>query len=157
METIRSFETLTNEEIVGVVDLLAVYTTLNRAENGILDGGIMSFRKIEAKMFDQSDGIMVRITCSEFLESEKEVLGFILEDGHDDVYIRPINRQVFVKEYIDEIGITADFGSIHQPLKKVYMFFAETLQMWNLGELELTVNECLKDDDWSVIDQQIAD
>jgi hypothetical protein len=156
MERIRSFETLTNEEIVGVVDLLAVYTTLHRPEKGILDGGIMHYRKIEAKMFDESDGIMIRITCSEF-ESEKEVLGIILEDGYDDVFIRPINRQTFIQEYIDKIGVTGDFAKIHQPLKKVYMYFAETLQMWNLGELELTVNENLKDDDWSVIDEQIAD
>jgi hypothetical protein len=154
---IRDLTTLSNDEIVSIVDLLVNCSRLRVDGVPLMESGDMSYRKIEAKIADAHDGIIIRVTYSEFLEGDKDVVAFIIEDGGDDVFILPVNRAKFIKEYVDTIGVNVDFSSIDQQLKKTYMYFAETLQLWNLGDLELAVNELLKEDEWCVIDQQIAD
>jgi len=154
---IRPLETLTNDEIIGLVDTLVNCSRLKIDGVPLMESGDMSYRKIEAKQADYHDGIIIRVTHSELLEGEKAVVAFIIENGVNDVFIIPVNRTKFVKQYVEEIGPTYDFSLIDQPLRKVYMYFAETLQLWNLGDFEFAVNPLLIKKNWNVIDQQIAD
>jgi hypothetical protein len=156
MKKIRGLTTLTNEEIIGLVNLLIPSSRLRIEGASIIDDGDMSYRKIEAKLPQSHIGIIIRVTHSEEIDSEKEVTAFIVEEGLEDISIIPVNRTKFEKWYVNLIGITYDFSIIEQSCRKIYMYFAENLQLWNLSDIEVEVNKEISDV-WYTVDERLAD
>jgi hypothetical protein len=156
MKKIRGLTTLTNEEIIGLVNLLIPSSRLRTEGASIIDDGDMAYRKIEVKLPQSHRGILIKVTHSEEIDSEREVGAFIIEDNLDDISIIPVNRTKFEKWYVNLIGITYDFSIIEQSCKKTYMYFAENLQLWNLTGIEFEVNKDISDD-WYTVDETIAD
>lgn len=155
MKKIRGLTTLTNEEIIGLVNLLIPSSRLRMEGASIINDGDMSYRKIEAKLPQSHKGILIKVTHSEEIDSEREIAAFIIEESLDDISIIAVNRTKFEKWYVNLIGITYDFSLIEQSCRKTYMYFAENLQLWNLSGVEFEVNKDISDN-WYTVDETIV-
>lgn len=154
MERIRSLDTITDEEIIGMVDILVHCSRLRIDGASYLEDGDMRYRKIEVKNHQFLSGILFRVTYSEEVDSEREVVAFTVEDSIDDISIIPVNRSKYEQWLVDEIGITYDFSILDQSCKKTYMYFAENLQLWNLKGIDFEVNKYITDD-WYTVEETI--
>lgn len=143
--------TLKNEEIVGLVDLLVKTSRLRVDDVSMFQSGDMSYRKIEAKIMPETTNVIIRVTYAEFIDSRREVVAFILDDGDWDVFIVPVNHR-FVPEFVNSVGVTYDFSMLENSIREQYMYFAENLQLWNLSNIVIAENPDLTDD-WKKIDE----
>ena len=151
---IRDLLTLTNDEIIGLVDLLIAASRLHNDDAEYGECGDSHYRKIEAKIMPGSRNILIRVTYAEFIDSKPDVVAFILDDADWDVIIVPVNHDKFPKLAKSE-GVTLDFTVFENGVKEQYMYFAENLQLWNLANISMAENPDLKDD-WNTIDVKLV-
>ncbi|MES2062558.1 MAG: hypothetical protein V4456_11600 [Bacteroidota bacterium] len=154
MERIRSILTLTDDEIISTVDLLLKISRPVIDGVELMSSGDMRYRKIEVKSAEIVPGIIFRISYAEEVNSKKDVVSFILEDGINDIFILPVNRARYTADFVNPLNITSNFAGIDQPVREVYMFFAENLQLWNLSIVPFSINNNIKDD-WYTVEEKI--
>ena len=142
----RFLSTLTSDEIIAIVDVLAF------CSRTVINGGDMRYRKIEAKLAPGVHKLSCRITYAESVNDQKEVLGFLIEHSFGDLIINPVNRQKYTQQFVDDFQITFDFGILEQSLKQNYLLFADTLRFWNPEPNNLIPNINLGSG-WSTIEE----
>lgn len=158
-QNIRKLTTFTNEELISIVDELIFYSRLDipgvsYLENYERHGGDMSYRKIEVKLVNENE-LIFRVTFSEHLDSEKMITAIILEDAGNDIYIKSVYAGN-TKDYLEELGVNFDYSTLHQGCRENYIFFAEKLQLWNLGGIDLEKNKNLSQQHWFVVSSVVV-
>jgi len=152
---IRDLLTLTNDEIIGLVDLLVSASRLHNDDAEYGECGDSHYRKIEAKIMPGSRNIIIRVTYAECIDDPPHVVAFILDDADWDVIIVPVIHHKFSAEFVNSVGVNYDFTVFENGVKEQYMYFAENLQLWNLSNIAMAENPDLKDD-WNTIDVKLV-
>lgn len=130
----RDIYTLTNDEIVSLVDCLfpndGKFAEFLPSDN---------YRKVEVGFSKDDWYFICKVSFGVDKDHISHVTAFDIQNSgdEDDFYITSVSDNgLYKKEWIEKQGINLDFSTFYFGIKKLYDFFNETLKMWTepLGE-----------------------
>lgn len=132
--SIRSYKTLTTDEIISMVDqLICISKPFDK-------NGDMCYRKIEARLHLNIDGLICRVSFADTPEDKQYVSAFVLEVCGGDFCLRSGNSRYWNKNFVESLKLNLDFDGIMQGVKETYLFFSEELNFWNPADDQLVEN-----------------
>ncbi|MES2062557.1 MAG: hypothetical protein V4456_11595 [Bacteroidota bacterium] len=129
---IRDVYSLTNEEIIGLVDFI------------FPDGGgnmetvmynrkamkVVIYRKIEIVPSFDEGSIFCRVTFGFSDESKSLVTGFELLSNLDDYCFTSLSKAYIGDAYFKKLGINFDFSAFNIEIRALYKHLEDNLKMW---------------------------
>jgi hypothetical protein len=129
---IRDVYSLTNEEIIGLVDFVFPNGGGNM-EMVMYNRKAMkkvNYRKIEIVPSLDDGSVFCRVTFGFSNEAKCLVTGFELLSNLDDYCFNPLNKAYIGDAYFKKLGINFDFSAFNIEIRSLYKFLDNDLKMW---------------------------
>ncbi|MEN0053554.1 MAG: hypothetical protein AAGC65_07785 [Mucilaginibacter sp.] len=137
-ENVRPLNTLTDDELLKIVDLYAIDMLQVNAQEVI---------KVETQLHEVPDvsEIYFKITTQHRDDQTlhpQRVFGFAISfwsEDFDNLRFTPFSQLTYFDSFLNEVGITDHFASHWLSIDKVYKLFHEDLRIWDKTDAHPTI------------------